>query len=186
MLRSLALLLIILIFAISSYTIPARAIELVDVGCKPDDHVQISSQGQLITTEYAFSYRQSNCPRKRIPVDSPISLPRGDILYFWARLQGDIEYLKNPLSAIELRARFLRRIGNHWSQEKTISLRTINISRALREALGVDGLFDWRVKAERWTLDIPGEYKIYIEQGDNKICLKTSYSQECEIRFRVE
>lgn len=153
--------------------------------CTAQHHFDNQPPGQLVITEYAFSYRKSDCPTDRIAADAPIGIGRGTTLYIWLRLQGDLIYLSKSQSGRSLRASFYLDTGGRLVYQKALPLGEIDRAKTVAEANSFGGIFDWRVRAEKWAFQIPGDYVLWIEQANQMVCPMKDAGRDCSISFRV-
>lgn len=168
-----------IIFAFSC--LAANAEEMSLGKCYPNMIVETKETGVLSISEFALTYLEQSCPSKSLKVEKPITLKVGQKLHIWLRLQGDIEYLSNPNAALRLDLVFYR----DQTFEKAVSVGRIDVRKAKKEATKNHGKFDWRTRAWRGSLTIPGTYYAQILQGQNEYCLIDQIGRGCGIRFEV-
>jgi hypothetical protein len=148
--------------------------------CAGDAHLPASSvpAGTIAVTDSAMMYSYSNCPTSRLV--KPIRLKAGQSLFFWFRVQGDQTYLSTTQSRYPFILNFYQNNGSAFVSQGLISMGGLDRAAMAAEAQGAGGVFDWRLGAEKWKLEIPGTYRIVLSQQGNEIgCGGSSMLSQC-------
>jgi hypothetical protein len=157
------------------------------VACIADNHRQPHPRGQMIVTEYALSAQGSNCPMSRYRTAEPVPFVMSSVLHFWFRLQGDVSFLTRADRGQHFVASYFRANDGRWIYEqRDVDMKSLTFASAAQEARGADGLFDWRVVAEKKAFDVPGTYQVRILYGDELICPAGESGPSCGIVFTVK
>lgn len=114
-------------------------------------------------------------------------MPRGESMWLWFRLEGDLTYVTKQQSRQEI---FLV-VGYGPEQavlDDFISLKSINRSAARMEAEipANNGHFDWRVDGYKSAFFVPGTYYFELAQGQSRICFLTEDIEGCRLTVTVK
>lgn len=154
--------------------------------CLDNSYVVSARPGKISVTDRALTYSYSNCPTSQIRLPQRVQLRAGQSLFFWFRVQGDRNYLASPQSRYPFILSFFRDNGSVAVDEGVISMKTLDRQAVLNETALTGGVFDWRLGAQKWQFDIPGNYQIHLaQQGAELDCLNGSALGGCTIFVEV-
>jgi hypothetical protein len=158
----------------------ARSVE-----CTPQAIVTPHPRPGAVITDVALTRAYSDCPNARLDYRTPVTLRVGAVLYIWMRLQGDQGYLQTRESQLPISFSLARYNESVFVSHGVFGQQYISNSEAMAETVINDGLFDWRLDANKVRFDRPGEYLLTVQQGRSTICVIAAISNGCSIRFIV-
>jgi hypothetical protein len=150
--------------------------------CSDNSYIENLYPGSIFVSDTAVMYSYSNCPSTNSRLDQQVRLQLGSSLYFWFRLQGDRAYLNTDQSSEPFRLNFYRDNGFTSVLQGSLYMGYLDKPAVVQETLIANGLFDWRVYAEKWIFSIPGHYQITLSQGQTALsCARSGLSCSWEI-----
>lgn len=135
-----------------------------------------------VISDYAISYKITKCPNVSLEDHEPIKLRVGQRLYFWFRILGSGEFLAAANDSIQILAHFK---SHSFGFDRSIYVGTMNRGALMREVDITKNFFGWRGNGWRGSLLIPGRYTVWLQYGDQRICLSGQDNGECGIPFEV-
>jgi hypothetical protein len=154
--------------------------------CSADQYFERPGPTDPVITQFALTLRSDECPVNAGPMRDGYDLSRGQALYFFARLQGTIDYARSSRIFRRISLRIFQLIDGERLLFGALDMKVIDRQDAIREAEQTGGVFDWRLGARKVVFVRPGLYEARIVQGEDLICITDPIAGNCVVKFNVQ